>query len=94
MEDLIIVADGIIWMDRYENDTNHEVMNYQHIFENVGLYFWIKNSKSIKLVRILPVFEKLPKSHCQAVISYVCCMANLEFETNDELLDKDDPNCK
>ena len=85
--------DGIIWMDRYDN-TGHEIENYQFIFDNVGLYFWIKNSKTIKLVRISPVFEKLPKSHRQAVISYVCCMANLEFEAMNELVAKDDPNYK
>ena len=52
--------DSIIWMERYDEKAN-EVENYQLTFDNVGLYFWIKNSKSLKLVRISAVFEKLPK---------------------------------
>ena len=60
MEDLIIVNDSIIWMERYDEKAN-EVENYQLTFDNVGLYFWIKNSKSLKLVRISAVFERLPK---------------------------------
>ena len=60
MEDLIIVNDSIVWMERYDEKAN-EVENYQLTFDNVGLYFWIKNSKSLKLVRISAVFEKLPK---------------------------------
>ena len=85
--------DSIVWMERYDDQAN-EVENYQFIFDNVGLYFWINKSKSIKLVRISAVFERLPKSHRQAVISYVCCMANLEVEAMNDLLDKDDPNYK
>ena len=60
MEDLIIVNDSIIWMERYDEKGN-EVENYQLTFDNVGLYFWIKKSKSLKLVRISAVFERLPK---------------------------------
>jgi predicted nucleotidyltransferase len=36
MKDLIIVADGLVWMDRYDDNYN-EVPDYQYIFSNFGI---------------------------------------------------------
>ena len=91
--DLIIVSDGIAWMERYD-DYGNEVPNYQYIFANVGIYMWIPTSLRFKLVVIEPVFDQLPKQHQQAVLSYVCCMANLEMEAFNEGLAPDDPKKK
>jgi len=90
MEDLIIVADGLVWFDRYDNNYN-EVPGYEYIFSNVGIYMWTPKSNRYKLVRVEPVFDLLPLTHRQAVMSYVCCMANLEMEAFNEDLKPDDP---
>ena len=93
MKHLIIVADGLVWFDRYDND-GQEVPNYQYIFANVGIYVWIKNAASYKLVRVEPLFDQLLKKHRQAVMSYVCCMAHLDMEEQNEDRARDDPDYK
>ena len=76
-------------MDRYDK-AGIEVQNYELAIENVGLYMWVKRSDRIKLVRIAPVFDKLPRRHRQAVISYIVCMANCEVGAMNEGIAKDD----
>ena len=93
IDKLVIVADGLVWLARYDKDGN-PVENYQLTFENVGLRVWVPQSPKIIVVRIAQVFDKLKHKFRQAVISYVCCMANLEVEAMNDLLDKDDPNYK
>lgn len=48
----------------------------------------------VKLVRIEPLFDQLLKKLRQAVLSYFCCMANLEMEAFNEGLAPDDSDYK
>ena len=92
IDKLIIVADGIVWMDRYDKDGN-PIENYQLTFKHVAIRVWVPRSTKTILVRIARFFNKLPSKFRQAVISYVCCMANLEVEAMNKGLRPGDPKC-
>ena len=71
--DLIIVSDGIAWMERYD-DYGNEVPDYQYIFANVGIFMWIPTSLRFKLVVIEPIFDQLPKQAAPASCVELCLL--------------------
>ena len=45
---------------------------------------WCPGSSQITIVKVFHVLDKLPKNIKQALVSFVCCMANIEIEAMNE----------